>query len=88
MASDRGGFAVIVMAAVPLLALQAGAGYLRFEVRWKRSVRMYRKALLGGGLRWVQAVRLAQTYHDAGSVRQILRGAGVSGLSRLSVQKS
>lgn len=85
MAQDRGGFAVIVMAALPLLALQASIGYLRFETRRKRSVRTFRKTLVRGGLPREQAARLAQAYHDAGSVRKILKGAGVPGLSRFDV---
>lgn len=74
MGRDRDGVPVIVAAAVPLLAMQAGVGFLRFQVRRKSGVRRFRRALLSSGVPEELAARLAQTYHEAGSVRAILRG--------------
>ena len=78
MARERSGVPVVIAAAVPMLALQVGIGSLRFLVRRKRGVRRFRKALIRGGLSRDQAGHLAQNYHDAGSLRLILRGAAAS----------
>ena len=78
MAQASGGLPVVIAAAVPILAMQVGVGFLRFQVRRKRGVRRVRRALIRGGLPKDQAARLAQAYHDAGSLRLILRGAGLS----------
>ncbi len=73
MARDRDGLPVVVMAAVPLFAVQFGVEFLRFQSRRKRGVRRFRRALVQSGMPRDQAARLAQTYHEAGSFRQILR---------------
>ncbi len=78
MARDRDGLPVIVAAAVPLLAMQVGVGFLRFQVRRKRGVRGFRRSLIHGGMPRDQADRLAQAYHEAGSLRKILRNSGIS----------
>jgi len=78
MARDRDGLPLVVMATVPLLAMQIGVGFVRFQARRKRGVRRFRRELIGAGMSKDQATRLAQAYHDAGSVRQILRGARFS----------
>ncbi len=78
MALDSGDVPVVIAAAVPILAMQVSVGFLRFQVRRKRGVRRFRRALIRGGLPKNQAARLAQAYHDAGSLRLILRGAGLS----------
>ncbi len=78
MARERGGVPVVIAAAVPLLVLQVGVGSLRFLVHRKRGVRRFRKTLIRGGLSKDQAAHLAQNYHDAGSLRLILRGAASS----------
>lgn len=78
MARDRDGIPVVLAAAVPVLAMQVGVGFLRFQVRRKRGVRRFRRTLIQGGLPRDQAARLAQAYHDAGSVRTILRGVRLS----------
>jgi hypothetical protein len=44
MARDRTGVPVIIAAAVPLLAMEVGVGFLRFQVRRKRGVRGFRRA--------------------------------------------
>ncbi len=75
MARDRDGLPVVVMAAVPLFAVQFGVQFLRFQSRRKRGVRRFRRALVRSGMPKDQAARLAQTYHEAGSFRKILRGA-------------
>ncbi len=81
MASGRGDTAVLIAAAVPLFAVEVGVGFLRFQVRRKRGVRAFRRALRRSGMPKDQAARLAQTYHEAGSIRRIVRGA-VGGRSR------
>ncbi len=78
MARDRDGLPVVLMAAVPIVAMQLGMGFLRFQARRKRGVRAFRKALALSGMPREQAVRLAQAYHDAGSLRKILGRTGVS----------
>lgn len=78
MAREREGMPVVFAAAVPILAVQVGVGFLRFQVGRKRGVRRFRRALIRGGMPRDQAARLAQAYHDAGSVRLILRGAARS----------
>lgn len=74
MARDQDGLPVIVMAAVPLFAVQFGVEFLRFQHRRKRGVRAFRRTLVRGGMSKEQAGRLAQSYHEAGSLRQIIRG--------------
>ncbi len=78
MAGSRDGLPVIFAAALPLLAMQAGVGFLRFQVHRKRGVRRFRHELLRAGMPKDQAARLTQAYHEAGSVRQILRGVRTS----------
>ncbi|HYM38829.1 MAG TPA: hypothetical protein VEY12_01615 [Thermoplasmata archaeon] len=75
MARDRDGLPVVIAAAVPLLAMQVGVGFLRFQVRRKRGVRRFRRDLVRSGMPKDQAARLAQAYHEAGSLRKILRGS-------------
>ncbi len=70
----REGWPVVIAAAVPVLAMQVGVGSLRFLVRRKRGVRRFRRSLMRGGLSREQAARLALAYHEAGSLRKILRG--------------
>ncbi len=82
MASGRGDTAVLIAAAVPLFAVEVGVGFLRFQVRRKRGVRAFRRALQRSGMPKEQASRLAQAYHEAGSIRKIVRGA----VSRPSVE--
>ena len=78
MARDRNGLPVLVAAAVPLLAMQVGVGFLRFQVHRKRGVRGFRRALIRGGMPREQAAQLAQAYHEAGSLRKLLRGARIA----------
>ena len=81
MARERDGLPVVVMATVPLFAVQFGVQFLRFQSRRKRGVRRFRRALVRSGMPRDQAARLAPTYHEAGSLRTILRGA-IRGRSR------
>lgn len=80
MAPSRDGLPVIFAAAVPLLAMQVGVGFLRLQVRRKRGVRRFRRELLRAGMPREQVSRLAQTYHDTGSVRKLLRNARLPGI--------
>jgi hypothetical protein len=75
MSPDRDGMPVVLMAAVPLFSMQLGVEFLRFQVRRKRGVRSFRRTLLRSGMSKDQAARLTQSYHEAGSIRKILRGA-------------
>ena len=75
MTRERSGLPVLIAAAVPLLAVEVGVGFLRFQVHRKRGVRKFRHALIRGGMPRDQAARLALTYHEAGSLTKILRGA-------------
>ena len=78
MARDQDGLPVIVMAAVPLLAVQFSVEFLRFQSRRKRGVRAFRKTLVRNGMPREQAARLAQSFHEASSLRKILRGVRTS----------
>jgi hypothetical protein len=76
----RGEALPLVAAAAPLLAFRLGVGFLRFQVRRKRGVKGFRRALIRGGMPEDQAARLAQAYHEAGSVRMLVRSAMASRL--------
>lgn len=80
MSRTRDGLPVIFAAAVPLLAMQVGVGFLRLQVRRKRGVRRFRRELIRAGMPKEQASRLAQAYHDTGSVRNLLRNARLPGM--------
>ena len=75
MAEDQDRLPVVLMATVPVLAVRFAVGFLRFQSRRKRGVRQFRRVLLEGGMPPPQAARLALAYHEAGSLRVILRGA-------------
>ncbi len=77
MARERSGVAVVIAAAVPLLAMQVGVGFLRFQVRRKRGVRSFRRALIRGGMPRDQASRLAHAYHEVGSLRRLIQGSPI-----------
>lgn len=79
MARSWDGLPVIFAAAVPVLAMQVGVGFLRLQVRRKRGVRRFRRELIRGGMPREQASRLAQAYHDTGSVRQLLHTVRLPG---------
>jgi len=75
VAEDQDRLPVVLMATVPVLAVRFAVGFLRFQSRRKRGVRQFRRVLLEGGMSPAQAARLAQAYHEAGSLRALLRGA-------------
>jgi len=75
MARDRSGLPVVLIAAIPIAAVRLGVGFLRFQARRKRGVQGFRDALVRNGMPREQAARLAQSYHDAGSIRKMLRAA-------------
>lgn len=77
MVRERNGLLVVLMAGAPIVAMQVGVGFLRFQAHRKRGVRAFRKALARAGMPREQAAHLAQLYHEAGSVRKILQGTGV-----------
>ena len=78
MVRDQDSLPVMLMATVPLLAVQFSVEFLRFQSRRKRGVRAFRKTLVRNGMPREQAARLAQSFHEAGSFRKILRGVRTS----------
>ena len=76
MAPDRDVLPVFLVAAIPVAAIRLGVGFLRFQSRRKRGVQSFRATLVQSGMPRNQAARLAQSYHDAGSLRKVLRAAG------------
>ncbi len=78
MARTQDGLPVVFAAAVPLLAMQVGVGFLRLQVRRKSGVRRFRRQLIRGGMPREQASQLALAYHNTGSVRQLLRSVRFS----------
>ncbi len=79
MADDGDRLPVVLMAWIPVLAVKFGWGFLRFQAGRKRGVRTFREALLRNGLPPEEAARLAQAYHEAGSVRNLLKNVRISG---------
>ena len=78
MARDHPGLPIILIAGIPIVAMRLGVGFLRFQARRKRGVQRFRETLVRGGMPREQAGRLAQTYHDVGSLRKVLRAAGAT----------
>ena len=78
MARDRPGLPIILIAEIPIVAVRLGVGFLRFQARRKRGVQRFRETLVRSGMPREQAGRLAQSYHDAGSLRKVLRAAGAT----------
>ncbi len=74
MPEDGDRLPVVLMATVPFLVVRVAAGFLRFQSSRKKGVRRFRSALVEGGMPPADASRLAQAYHEAGSIREILRG--------------
>ena len=75
MARDGDGLPLVFMTDGPALAVALGMEFLRFQARRKRGVRAFRRTLVTNGMPREHAARLAQAYHDAGSLRRMLRGA-------------
>ena len=73
MARNGDRLPLVLMTTAPVLAVTIGMGFLRFQARRKRGVRTFRRALVRNGMPREQAARLAQAYHDAGSLRKMLR---------------
>jgi hypothetical protein len=78
MARDQPGLPIVLIAAIPVVAVRLGVGFLRFQARRKRGVQRFRETLVRSGMPREQAGRLAQSYHDAGSLRKVLRAAGAT----------
>jgi len=78
MARDHPGLPIILIAGIPIVAVRLGVGFLRFQARRKRGVQRFRETLVRSGMPREQAERLAQNYHDAGSLRKVLRAAGAT----------
>ena len=76
MARDQPGLPIILIAGIPIVAVRLGVGFLRFQARRKRGVQSFRATLVQSGMPRDQAARLAQSYHDAGSLRKVLSAAG------------
>ncbi|HYS99631.1 MAG TPA: hypothetical protein VEO20_03105 [Thermoplasmata archaeon] len=72
--SDRGDrLPVVLLETLPALAARFGWGFLRYQALRKRGVRVFREALLQGGMPKDRAEILAAAYHSAGSVRRLFR---------------
>ena len=78
MARDHPRLPIILIAAIPVVAVRLGVGFLRFQKRRKQGVQRFRETLVRSGMPREQAGRLAQSYHDAGSLRKMLRAAGAT----------
>jgi hypothetical protein len=75
MARDGPGVAVILIAGIPVVAIRLGMGFLRYQARRRQGVQRFRETLVRGGMPREQAARLAQSYHEAGSLTKVLRSA-------------
>jgi hypothetical protein len=75
MARDGPGVAVILIAGIPVVAIRLGMGFLRYQARRRQGVQRFRETLIRGGMPREQAARLAQSYHEAGSLTKVLRSA-------------
>lgn len=65
-------------ATIPVLVVRVGLGFLRFQGKRRRGAHAFESALLAGGLPRARAAQLTQQYHDAGSLRKILRGTALA----------
>jgi len=74
MARNMSGLPVL-MAAIPVVAVRLGMGFLRFQARRKQGVDSFRETLVRSGMPREQAARLAQSYHEATSLTKVLRAA-------------
>ncbi len=72
MADREDRLPVILLGNLPGLAARFGWGFLRYQARRKRGVRAFRRELLRSGMPRDWAERLAQAYHEIGSVRVLL----------------
>ena len=73
---DRGDrLPVVLMATLPVLSIRVGVTFLRLQARRKRGVRRFRHTLEAGGMPRREADLLAQAYHEAGSLRNMLRSS-------------
>ena len=64
---------LVFMTEGPVLAFALGMEFLRFQARRRRGVRAFQRTLVTNGMPREHAARLAQDYHDAVSVRRMLR---------------
>ena len=75
MARDGPGLPLVLIAVIPAIAIRLGVGFLRYQSRRKQGVQTFREALVRSGMPREQADRLAQNYHEAGSLRKVLLSA-------------
>lgn len=75
MADSGDGLPVVLLATIPVLALRLGLTFVRFQSRRRSGVRRFRQTLEAGGMPKDDAARLAQAYHEAGSIRKMIGGA-------------
>jgi hypothetical protein len=78
MVRDGPGLPVVLIAAIPIVAVRLGMGFLRYQARRKQGVQSFRETLVRSGMPREQADRLAQSYHEAGSPTNVLRSAGAT----------
>ena len=75
MASESRGLPVVLIAAIPIALVRLGVEFFRFQAHRKRGVQGFRATLVQNGMPRELADRLAQSYHDAGSIRKVLRAS-------------
>ena len=66
---------VVLMATLPVLSIRIGVTFLCFQSQRKGGVRRFRHTLEAGGMPRREAALLAQAYHEAGSLRKMLRSS-------------
>lgn len=63
---------VALAAAVPILVMRLGVGFLRMKAKRRRGVRRFRRALMRGGMSRQAASRLSEQYASYGRLRTYL----------------
>jgi hypothetical protein len=77
MSTEGDRLPLVLATRVPIIAVALGTGFLRFLGKRRRGVRAFHRALVRGGMPRDQAAQLAAQYHELGSLRRILGGAGI-----------
>jgi len=70
--TTRDDLPVEIAARVPGFLLRLGVGFLRMQRQRRSGVRAFRRTLLEGGVPPALATRLADSYHQAGSPRNLI----------------
>ena len=62
MARDRDSLPVVLVAAIPVVAIRLSVGFLRFQARRRRGVQRFRETLMQSGMTDEQAFKLSEQY--------------------------